>query len=192
MKTYKTTVALRPYEMPAAIDSLTGDIRENIGHKKSDNIPKDKEIFEKKALFKKEYESSWSFLWEILTPVEYKVAHKLCRLAEMNTNSLKPLDDTTNKTQLAKEFGVHRNHIGRILKKLYLLGVYGRFEVAKPHLPHGKYWIVNPYLSFAGKLIHSDVSKLFSNTIVHMAFLELEHDYLIGKCLKMGVKIPKK
>jgi hypothetical protein len=189
MKSYETTVKVQPHEVVMTLDPITGELKEHT-IKRRNNLPQGKQPMNKKALFKKDYENSWNFLWKVLTPVEYKIAHRLANMSEINTNSLKPLDDTTSKIQLSKEFNIHRNHIGRIFKKLFDLGVYGRFEVAKPHLPHGKYWIVNPYLSFAGKLIHSDVANLFKDTIIHMAFSEMDEDLILSKCIKMGIKLP--
>lgn len=166
---YKTQLKLEDHESPLKLDNRTGEIKEI--KRRPNNIPTSKEIFEAKALFKKDYSKSWAYLYDVLTPMEYKVAHKLCQMAEMNTNSLKPLNDATAKTTIANELGIHRNNVDKILSALYYHGVYGRFDVQKEHIKFSKYWVVNPYLSFAGKLITSDTARLFEGTRIYNAFM---------------------
>ena len=81
--------------------------------------------------------------------------------------------ETTNTIRLmkaAREFNIGRNKVSPLFNKLFKLGVYAKFEAYKPDVPYTKYWILNPYLSFSGKLIHSDIARLFIGTIIEKEF----------------------
>lgn len=168
---YTTELRLKSNEVAAKINLTTGET--TTVSKKVNNLPNDKEVFLPEGVFRKDYTKSWEFLDKVLTPLEFKVVAKLCRMAKMNTNSLEPLNDDTTIQVIAKEFSIGRNKVTPLFKKLFDLGVYAKFEVSKPDLPYTKYWILNPYLSFSGKLIHSDIAKLFHNTIIEKEYNKL-------------------
>ena len=165
---YLVELRLKSEERPMIYNDYTQEIKEMPKYK--NNIPEGKEIFEPNGIFKKDYTKSWEFLDRVLTPLEFKVVAKLCRMAKMNTNSLEPLNDDTTANTIAEEFNIGRNKVNPLFKKLFQLGVYARFEAYKPDLPFTKYWILNPYLSFSGKLIHSDIAKLFVGTIIEKEY----------------------
>ena len=91
-------------------------------------------------------------------------------MAEAYTNSLEPLNDETTINQLASLFGISRNKVTPTLKKLFQLGVYAKFEVVKPDVPYTKYWILNPFLSFNGRTLDSDIANLFIGTVIEKEF----------------------
>lgn len=165
---YTQTVKLEDNQSLAKVDNDTGEVKPVT--KKLSNIPDNKLIFEPDALFRKDYNKSWEYLDSVLTPLEFKVVAKLCRMAKMNTNSLEPLNDDTTIQSIAEEFSIGRNKVTPLFNKLYKFGVYAKFEVVKTNVPYTKYWILNPYLSFAGKLIHSDIAKLFIGTMIEKQF----------------------
>jgi hypothetical protein len=158
---YTTDVSLYHNEIPVALNQETGEIRPI--HKRN-NIPDSKEVFEPQGIFKKDYSYSWEFLYETLTPLELRIVMKLSLMAKINTNSLEPLNDSTTQLEIAEIFQIDHRKSRKIFEKLFKLGVYARFEAYKPELPYSKYWILNPYLSFSGKLIGSDIAKLFEGT----------------------------
>jgi|JI9StandDraft_1071089.scaffolds.fasta_scaffold343387_1 C1A family cysteine protease len=165
---YKVEVKLNHNEVAAKVNTETGDTK--LVTFRPNNIPDGKELFEPTAFFKKEYSNSWSYLQKKLNPLEYKVAHSLGILAKANTNSLEPLSDKSTIPDLMEIFNVSKNKVKPILVKLFSLGVYGKFEIVDADKGYTKYWIFNPYLSFSGKLIPSDIADLFSNTHVAKAF----------------------
>lgn len=127
-------------------------------------------MFEPTAIFQKTYTKSWTFLKRVLNPFEFKVAFELALMAQAYTNSLEPLNDETTINQLANIFGISRNKVTPTLKKLFTLGVYAKFDVVKPDVPYTKYWILNPFLSFTGKTLDSDIAKLFVGTVIEKEF----------------------
>lgn len=144
-------------------------------------IPEDHELFEPKASFRKDYTNSWMFLERVLKPIEFKAAFALALKAKANTNSLEPLNDDTAKSELMAILGVSKNMVNPILEKLYILGVYGRFDVYEVNKPYTKYWVFNPYLSFQGKLLKSDIALLFKNTHCARAFYDPEYNPILKK-----------
>jgi hypothetical protein len=85
-------------------------------------------------------------------------------MAQFNTNSLDPLDDEFSTYALEEFFKVDRRKIKKIFKKLFDMGVYGKFSVSEIDEPYKNYWILNPFISCKGKLIESDVVRLFYKT----------------------------
>lgn len=172
---YTTEIELYHHEGPARVDLRTGEYSKI--YSKKNNIPDGKEIFEGTALFRKDYTNSWKFLTKYLTPLEFKAAHTLALISKLNTNSLEPLNDDTTIQQLMEILLVSKNKVKPILNKLWELGVYGKFEIKEADKPYTKYWIFNPYLSFSGKLISSDISNLFKNTHIAKAFYDEKYVY---------------
>ena len=165
---YKQEVKLQDNERIMKVNSETGEV--TTIPKRMNNIPENRHDFEPDAIFRKDYTKSWEYLDKVLTPLEFKVVAKLCRMAKMNTNSLEPLNDNTTIQSIAEEFNIGRNKVSPLFNKLFKLGVYAKFEAYKPDVPYTKYWILNPYLSFSGKLIHSDIARLFIGTIIEKEF----------------------
>jgi hypothetical protein len=155
---YKKTVKLQDNETLAKINKETGEILE-VGNRRN-NIPKGKELFQSKAAFTKTYDEAWDYLLENLKPTELKIVVQMCRMTRMNSNSLEPLNDSSTAIDIAETFGVHRNHVKRIFDKLFKLGIYAEFKFhSVTGLKH--YWVLNPYISFRGKVIDSGIVDLF-------------------------------
>jgi hypothetical protein len=165
---YTATISLKHNEKAAKVNAETGEIK--IIENRPNNIPDGKEVFEPNGIFQKQYIVSWKFLNQYLTDKEYRVASELGLMAKANTNSLEPLNDETIVNQLIDNLGGSINNINPILKKLFNLGVYGKFDVSKADERRKKYWVFNPYLSFSGKLIKSDISELFDGTHIELAY----------------------
>lgn len=165
---YEKTVKLKHNEVAAKIDMETGEVIRV--SKKVNNIPNDKEILS--GEFHKTFDGPLDYLVDILKPMEMKVLLKLMRMAKMNTNSLEPLSDRTTVRELSEYFGVSKNKINPVLKRLFELGVYGKFQVVRKDLEHTRYWVLNPYLSFKGRLVRSDIAALFKGTRIHEIHLQ--------------------
>jgi hypothetical protein len=171
---YTKTLKLHHHEIPATINAITGEVKQIM--QRPNNIPVGREVFQPDSLFTKNYQSSWKYLKNVLTNIELAAVVGMSLMAEPNTNSLKPLDDSTTIPELQEVLGCSKNRVKLILKKLFDLGVYGKFEISKDLEGYKKYWILNPYISFTGKLLESDIAKLFEGTKVHKAFLKAEID----------------
>ena len=169
--TYQTTFKLTHKEKPATVDTETGEIR--IVKQRQNNVPKGKMIFEPDASFFKAYNKSWDYLQKQLTPLQFNVAFQLALMAKMNTNSLEPLNDETTAIELSEKFNIDRRTSKKLFQRLFELGVYARFEAAKPDMPYTKYWILNPYLSFSGKVLASDIATLFHGTMIHKNYVKV-------------------
>lgn len=165
---YTAELKLEHNERPAKINAETGEVSEIV--KRPNNIPEGKQIFEPTAIFKKNYTTSWKWLKANTTHLQFIAAIGLSYLAKANTNSLEPINDETALKDLSELLDISKNRINNVLKKLFELGVYGRFEVRDPDKPYTKYWILNPFLSFSGKLITSDIAELFKGTHIAKAF----------------------
>lgn len=167
---YEVTTRLHHNESLYKTDKDTGDMIE-VKHRKN-NIPDGSIIFEPDGEFKKMYVESWNFLATRLSKYEISIVQQLVFMAQMNTNSLEPLSEETTIQELSVKFEMGKNQVTRVFKKLYELGVYGRFNVYNVTKPYTKFWVLNPYLAFAGKLIKSDIASLFSGTLVAQAYLK--------------------
>lgn len=162
-RAYQKTLNLQHDELPAILNTETGQITV-VKPSRPNNIPDDQQIWEPKALFRKDYTNSWQYLQRVLTHAEFGAAHALGMMAKANTNSLQPLDDNTTLTELVEVMGVSINKVRPILQKLFEQGVYGKFEIVDARKGYTKYWVFNPYLAFSGRLIKSDIGNLFKGT----------------------------
>lgn len=174
---YNSEIRLNHNELPAKVNSETGEITivplvhsDRIRHKISSS---DLVEFEPGLAFRKDYNLSWKFLDENLNPTEFKAAWKLAIMAKANTNSLEPLSNDTTLKDLAVFLSIGKNQIDKILKRLWSLGVYGKFEVADADKPFKRFWILNPYLSFSGKYIDGSIKTIFDGTKICMYIKEV-------------------
>lgn len=168
MSDYEKTIKLRHDEMPAKV-SRDGEI--TVLGDRPNNIPDGKEIFKHDESFQKAYERSWGYLADNLSGVELKIAVKMSCMAEYSTNSLAPLDGSENIRELAEYFKVSKTNIKKAIDNLFYHGVYASFKYC--HYKRGEVneWVFNPFVSFKGKLIDSDLKNLFVNTRVAKHFL---------------------
>lgn len=157
---YKQSVTLKHNETLAKIDKETGEITEvkNRGGnpKASYHLPK--------AKFTKDYNAAMIYLSKHLTTEELGIVQRMIIRARPYTNSLNPLNDDSSLRTLAEEFKIGKNRVKRSLNRLFDLGVYGKFEVVESNKEYTKYWILNPYIAFNGKVIDKGIQQLFMNT----------------------------
>ena len=165
---YTRSIKLEHNQIPAKIDMETGEIIEL--SKCINKFPDNTERWLQHGSFHKTYTHTGEFLIKTLKPVELSVVMVMSIKAEPNTNALIPLDDDTTVRQLEQYFNVSKNRIKGILDKLFKLGIFARFEVATEDNPHMKYWILNPYVSFKGRLVDSDIVRLFQGTIIEKEY----------------------
>ena len=166
---YTQEVKLNDNEVVVKVNAETGEVKEVA--KRPNNIPEGKELFEPNAQFAKHYSKSWAFLESQLTALEFKAAYRLAMRAKAFTNSLEPINDNTAIPELMEVLAVSKNIVRRVIDKLFYLGVYGKFSIVEADKPYyTKYWILNPYLSFNGKIIHSGMTDMFKGTKVAQAF----------------------
>jgi hypothetical protein len=166
---YKKEISFRDHEIPAKVDTITGEVLTI--PRRINNIPEGKEKFDYDAAFTKSYERSWLFLVDNLKSHELKIAIKMANMTEYSTNSLAPLDDSVQLKELSEMFGVGINQVKQTFKRLMDVGVYASFRYG--HYKRGivTEWVFNPFVSFKGKLIDSDLKNLFIETPVARHFL---------------------
>jgi len=166
---YQKTVSLKSNEVAAKLNIETGEVTEI--KSRPNNIPDGKEKFEYDASFTKSYEKSWLYLVSNLKPHELKIAVKMGTMTEYSTNSLAPLDNDMQMQELSELFGIGINQVRKSFKRLMDIGVYASFTYG--HYKRGTVteWVFNPFISFKGKLIDSDLKNLFINTPVARHFL---------------------
>lgn len=184
---YTQTLNLKHNERAGIIDLETGDFRmpDNLPN----NLPEDREMFIPDHYFDKVFYASqyvWVELEKVLTDLEYRVAHRLTHFGDMNNNSLRPLNDQVLLKDLSKEFNVSINKVKPVFKKLFDLGVYANVRVADMKYPGiENFWILNPYLSFSGKFVNSNVLGVFNGTPIAAMFREgMKHKKIKPKHIK--------
>lgn len=165
---YEQTIKLQHNEIAAKVNLETGELQEV--KKRPNNIPQGKEKFDYDQAFIKSYEKSWEFLVNNLKKHELMVAVLMSTMTEYSTNSLAPLDDTVQMNHLSEKFGIGINQVKSTFKRLMDVGVYASFRYG--HYKRGivTEWVFNPFISFKGKLVDSDLKNLFLNTPVAQHF----------------------
>lgn len=158
---YEKTVKLQDHEMLCKVNQKTGEITDlNTGKAPKNGMIK----FNLMKKFKRMNTAAWDLLETQTTKTEYAVAEKLARFAKAYTSSLAPLNQESTAKELAETLKADRNTIKKIIERLLKLGVIGEFKVYDINEIHQKYWVFNPFLSFNGNVIKSDVPSLFDKT----------------------------
>jgi DNA-binding transcriptional MocR family regulator len=111
------------------------------------------------------------YLADHLSGVELKIAVMMASMTEFGTNSLAPLDNNISYELLADKFSISKSTVKKAFDNLFEVGVYASFKYC--HFERGpvEEWVFNPFISFRGKLIDSDLKNLFLNTRVAKHFL---------------------
>lgn len=161
---YKQEIELNNDEIAAKINVATGEVIPLASKQKRISTNPNAIPFEPKTMFSRTYTLAWKLLKTQTSDTEFRVAFELALRAKAFTNSLEPLDEDVTVRELAEEFSIGVNSVTKLFKKLYDLGVYGKFEVANQDSYYKRYWVFNPYLSFNGKTIDKGISELFKLT----------------------------
>ena len=158
---YIQEVKLQHNESIMILNKNTGEAVELVSKTKSNNIPVDKSKLSyqhfnivNSDLFKK--------LNKYFTMEELGIIAYMASIAEFNTNSLKPLCDDTSLRELGDIFNTSKDRVGKIFTKLFRFGVYLQIKVYKNELK--EYWVLNPNISWKGRLKDDSIFKHFSNT----------------------------
>lgn len=168
---YEATVQLKHNEVPAIQNLDTGEVSVQLPKEFTKKKTAEGTVpFERNAIFHKNYKKSWDFLYYRLSPLEYKVAHYLAQSGEINTNSLKPLNDDYTIQKLAETVAISTGKVKAIFDRLFQMGVYGKFELVEKNKEYTKFWILNPFLAFNGTTLPIGIIELFKNTEIAQAF----------------------
>lgn len=162
---YEQTIKLKHNEIPAKINKTTGEVREI--KKRRNNLPEGKTIL-KQENFAKINVKTIPYLIEECSKVELAIILQMVGKAEFNTNSLKPLSNETTVRELAEEFNISKNDVKRTFEHLYSLGVYASLKICKADSK--EMWILNPYISFKGKLTDDALVANFKDTKIGIAY----------------------
>jgi len=162
---YEQTIKLRHDERPAKVNERTGEVR--VIRRAINNLPKGKTIL-KQENFAKVNVKTIPYLIEECSKVELAIILQMVGKAEFNTNSLKPLSNDTTVRDLSEEFNISKNDVKRTFEHLYNLGVYASLKICKGDSK--EVWILNPYISFKGKLADDALVANFRDTKIGIAY----------------------
>jgi hypothetical protein len=162
---YEATLKLTHKETAGVLNKETGEFKEIKSRPAGHMVKHDKNM-----TFKKIYPKSWALLKKMTTKRQYMVAFELAQMAHAFTNSLRPLNPNSSTRELEEILSVNKSLIKKDIDVLHELGVIGMFSVGelvehKSLTEIKEYWIFNPYLSFNGNVILSDLARLFQNTL---------------------------
>lgn len=155
---YNVKISLKDNEVAAKMDAVTGEVSVI---KKTNNLPKDKSILNY-TNFSIVNNDAIRVLSQFMTNEEMGIIYKMINKADFNTNSLKPFSDDSSVRMLADEFNIGKNKVISIFKKLFEFGVYAHIMICEEQ--YSQYWILNPYISWRGKLKNDSIFIQFSNT----------------------------
>ncbi len=94
------------------------------------------------------------------------IAH-MSSIAEINTNSLRPLTNNVTLKDLSERFKVPIKRVEKIFKKLFNMGVYSQLNYfSYSENQEVVYWVLNPYISWKGNLKNDSIFSAFQDTMV--------------------------
>lgn len=103
-------------------------------------------------------------LKELLTNEELGVVIHMISIADFNSNSLEPLSNELSLRELSAILNINKNRVKTIIGKLYKCGVYLSIKVYEDH--EKEYWVLNPAISWKGRLIKDSIFTHFKNTMI--------------------------
>lgn len=157
---YTTNLRLKHNEIPAKVDIDTGEVLTI--NRRPNNFPDGKS--------KLDYEEFGMInikmlrvLREECSRTEISIIMHMVDLSEFGTNSLRPLNDETSYRELGKVFDLDHKTIKDIFVKLKYLGVYLQLNITEVDGAK-EYWVLNPYISWKGRLKTDSLFITFANT----------------------------
>ena len=157
---YTTEVRLNHNEAPAKINMETGEILPI--NKRPNNIPEGKSKLDYNN-FSIINNDMLRVLFDECNGSEIKVILHMVYMSEFGNNSLKPLNDELSYRELSRIFSIDDKTIKAILNKLKYLGVYLQLNITEVDGAK-EYWVLNPYISWKGKLKSDSLFHTFANT----------------------------
>lgn len=157
---YTREVKLKHDEIAASINIETGEIKEL--SRRPNNLPdgKSKLDYSNFSIINNEM---LRVLFNECSALEIKVILHMVYMSEFATNSLKPLSDETSYRELSKIFNIDDKTVKNLLTRLKYLGVYLQLNITEVDGAK-EYWVLNPYISWKGKLKSDSLFITFANT----------------------------
>ena len=157
---YSKTIKLKDNESLAKINQETGEV--TVVGNRANNIPdgKSKLDYTNFSIINNEM---LKVLLAECSSTEIKVILHLIYLSNFNNNSLQPLNDDTSTRELASIFGIDHKTVKKIFSNLKYLGVYLQLNITEVD-GQKEYWILNPYISWKGKLKYDSLFETFRLT----------------------------
>lgn len=163
---YEQTVKLPHNKKLVSVDIETGDMKEL--PKRMNNIPQGKS----KLDYERYHISNDKFIKAIISTgvLDYEhlgIISYMSSIAEINTNSLRPLTNDTTAVDLAEKFGINRKKVKVIFDKLFKVGVFLQLNYySYSEDREVTYWVLNPYISWKGKLKDDSIFSHFKDTTI--------------------------
>ena len=163
---YEQTVKLRHNEELIKVDVETGDMSKIT--KRNNNLPKGKSVLDYSRFhIGNDLFTKAMLKGNLMTNEELGIVSHMSSLAEINTNSLRPITDDTTLKELSERFRVDRRRVEAIFKKLFHLGVYMQLRYfSDSEQQEVQYWVLNPYISWKGKLKTDSIFMQFADTTI--------------------------
>jgi hypothetical protein len=161
---YTKEIKLNDNEIAGRINVETGEITP-LGARPN-NLPKDKSKL-KYDSFSIVNINTQKLLQSLFNHEEYSIINYMISLAEINTNSLDPINDNTTIKELSEIFKINRNKTAKIMHKLYTHGVYlqiNYYSYARKR--EVKYWVLNPNICWRGRLVNDSIFNHFKDTLI--------------------------
>jgi hypothetical protein len=149
-------------EVLGVIDKDSGEVREI--KKRMNNLPDGKSplVYDSFSIFNT---GGSAKLLPFFSNVELGVIMRMVIKSEYGTNSLRPFNDESGVREIADEFGISKSSVGKIFQKLFQFGVYLQLKVGEVDGAK-EYWVLNPNISWKGRLRQDSLFAHFANTLV--------------------------
>lgn len=157
---YNKTITFSNNELSAKVNIQTGEIVTFQNNKRQLPEGKSKLDYDNFSIINNDM---LKVLFKECNSSEIKVVLHMIYLSEFNTNSLNPLNDETSHRELGKIFNLDHKTIKTIFTHLKELGVYLQLNITEVD-GFKEYWILNPYISWKGKLKSDSLFLTFANT----------------------------
>lgn len=155
-------IKLNDNESLAVINKDTAEVKEI--RKRMNNLPDGKSplVYDSFSIFNT---GGSAKLLPFFSNIELGVIMRMVIKSEYGTNSLRPFNDESGVREIADEFGISKSSVTKIFKKLFQFGVYLQLKVGEVDGAK-EYWVLNPNISWKGRLKQDSLFAHFANTLV--------------------------
>lgn len=155
-------IKLNDNESLAVINKETAEVKEI--RNRVNNLPDGKSplVYDSFSIFNT---GGSAKLLPFFSNVELGVIMRMVIKSEYGTNSLRPFNDDSGVRDIAEGFGISKSSVLKVFNKLFHFGVYLQLKVSEVDGAKD-YWVLNPNISWKGRLKQDSLFAHFANTLV--------------------------
>ena len=159
---YNTNVNVQDHETLHKANIYTGELKEI--KRRPNNIPKGQSRlkYENFTILNQKVGKALEDLG--LSALEKSVVYHMVDISRYGSNSLEPLSDDLSLREKGEVLNIGKDAVIKITNHLFKIGVFLSIQIYTDS--EKKYWVLNPYISWKGKLVQDSLFLHFEDCTI--------------------------